>query len=111
MKFIQSTFSILTALVIVTILSGSDLIPPPFIGTGQVLKLDKDCVEFSLDWQAHMQRYKSIYKFKKSEKRYATFFSIINKPEIGKNFVTDQNRKKFALVLEKEEAEKTIPLN
>lgn len=111
MKFIESTFSILSALVTATILSGSDLIPPPFIGTGQVLKIDKDSVEFSLDWQAHMQRYKSIYKFKKSEKRYATFFSIINKPEIGKNFVTNLNRKKFALVLEKEAAEKTIPLN
>ncbi len=111
MNIFKTPFSAFSALITIVLLSGSDLMPPPFIGTGQVLKIDKNSIEFSLDWQAHMQRYKSIYKFKRSEKRYANFFTIIKRPEIGKNFVTEQNRKKLAQVLEKEKAEKTIPLN
>ncbi|MDX2107993.1 MAG: hypothetical protein SFY67_16460 [Candidatus Melainabacteria bacterium] len=110
LKIIRAGFSSLAAMITLVVLSGSDF-PPCFLNSGQVSKVDKEGVEFTLDWQAHMQRYRSIYKFKKTERRFSLFFSIVKSPSIGKNFVSDQNRKKLAQILEKEKAVKTISLN
>lgn len=108
----RSIFSMLPALVAITILSGFDL-APCFLNSGEIIKRNENCVEFSFEWQAHMQRYKSFYKFNKNERRYSELFSAIgnSSPKIKKNFVTQKNRKKLSLILQKEKPKKTFSLN
>lgn len=91
---------------------GSEL-PTCFLNSGEIIKSNENNVEFSLDWQLHMQRFRSIYKFNKNEKRYTELFSAIGapSPQIKKNFVTQKNRKMLSRILQKEKPKKTLSLN
>ncbi|MCW5824432.1 MAG: hypothetical protein KIT34_16635 [Cyanobacteria bacterium TGS_CYA1] len=102
-----------TARIESTVNSKDSELPTCFLNSGEIINSNENIVEFSLDWQLHMQRFKSIYEFNKNEERYTELFSAIGapSPQFKKNFVTQKNRKMLSRILQKEKPKKTLSLN